>query len=198
MERSQQAAAPLLPAIPRRERYGTLGGSALVLLFVFLYVGFWLIWDGHASGKEEVRPGTTIAVSDNVSFVPADGWSLERGQIAPGQRSTVTSGSSAFSVSTSTWLGTLEEHTAREKKLLRAGSKAHLYGNDQSFHTDNGLTGVKFSYFASKVEGILWIAYDPGTKTVVTLNGQSAQGTLPAAAGQFQEMVDSVGTEAGK
>ncbi|MFJ6460407.1 hypothetical protein ACIQM0_05020 [Streptomyces sp. NPDC091387] len=169
-----------------------------MLLFVFLYVGFWLIWDGRASGEEEVRPGTTIAVSDSVSFVPVGGWSLERGEITPGQRSTVTSGASAFSVSTSTWMGTLEEHTAREKKLLQAGSKVHLYGNDQSFHTGNGLTGVKFSYFASKVEGILWIAYDPGTKTVVTLSGQSAQGTLPAAASQFQTMVDSVRTGAGQ
>ncbi|CAD5912355.1 protein of unknown function [Streptomyces sp. KY75] len=48
---TSQAGVPALPAIPRRERYGTLGGSALVLLFVFLYVGFWLIWDSHASGK---------------------------------------------------------------------------------------------------------------------------------------------------
>ncbi|MEE4491523.1 hypothetical protein [Streptomyces sp. BE230] len=186
-----------MPAIPRRERYGTLGGSALVLLFVFLYVGFWLIWDGHASGEEEVRPGTTIAVSDDVSYVPADGWSLERSAITPGRQSTVASGPSAFSVAVSTWMGSPDEQIAREKKLLEAGSKAHLYGNDQTFHTAHGLTGVKFSYFAPKAEGILWIAYDSKTKTVVTLNGQSAPGTLPAAADRFQEMVDSVRTGAG-
>ncbi|MEU0128959.1 MULTISPECIES: hypothetical protein [unclassified Streptomyces] len=197
MENAQHQVAPVLPAIPRRERYGTLGGSAAVLLFVVLYVGFWLIWDGHASGKEEVPPGTAVAVSDSVSFVPAGGWSLERGETTPGQRSTVTSGSSAFSVSTSTWMGTLDEQTAREKKILRAAGGVHLYGNDQSFRTGNGLTGVKFSYFTSGAEGILWIAYDPEAKAVVTLNGQSASGALPAAAGQFQEMVDSVRTGAG-
>ncbi|MFI5743084.1 hypothetical protein ACIA9I_32485 [Streptomyces anulatus] len=170
----------------------------MVLLFVLLYVGFWLIWDSHASGKEEVRPGTTIAVSESVSFVPASGWALEREAITPGVRSAVTSGSNAFTVSAATWMGTLAEQTSREKKLLQAGGKVHLYGNDQSFHTANGLTGVKFSYFTSGVEGILWIAYDPEAETVVTLNGQSAAGALPAAVGPFQEMVDSVRTEAGK
>ncbi|MEU5416056.1 hypothetical protein [Streptomyces clavifer] len=169
----------------------------MVLLFMFLYVGFWLIWDSHASGREEVRPGTTIPVSKSVSFVPAGGWSLEREATTPGQRAAVTSGSNAFTVSAAPWMGTLDEQVSREKKLLQAG-KAHLYGNDQSFHTANGLTGVKLSYFASGVEGILWIAYNPEAKTVVTLIGQSAPGALPAAAGQFQEMVDSVRTEAGE
>lgn len=196
MDSGQPPGPAVLPAIPRRERYGTLGGSLLVLAFVFAYVGFWLIWDESTSGKEEVRPGTVVAVSDHVSFVPAAGWSLERAETTPGQRSVVTSASSAFSVSTSEWMGTLDEQTAREKKLLQAAGKVHLYGNDQSFHTGNGLTGVKFSYFTSGVEGILWIAYDPGAKTVVTLNGQSASGALPSAAGEFQQMVDSVRTGA--
>ncbi|MFF1908715.1 hypothetical protein [Kitasatospora sp. NPDC058218] len=55
---------------------------------------------------------------------------------------------------------------------------------------------VRVSYFTSGVEGILWIAYDPGAKAVVTLNGQSASGALPSAAGEFQQMVDSVRTGA--
>ncbi|MBK5994985.1 hypothetical protein OG728_00815 [Streptomyces microflavus] len=189
--------ATALPAIPRRERYGTLRGSALILAFVILYVGFWVIWDSKVSGKQEVRPGTTIAVADDVSFVPADGWALEKEATTPGQSAAVVRGASAFSVATASWMGTLDEYTAREKKLFRA-SKVRLYPNDQSFHTGNGLTGVKFSYFTSGAEGILWIAYDPEAKTVVTLNGQSAAGSLPTALGQFQEMVNSVRTGAGK
>lgn len=196
MHSGQPPVPAVLPAIPRRERYGTLRGSLLVLAFVFAYVGFWTLWDEHTSGKEEVRPGTVIAVSDRVSFVPASGWSLERAGTTPGQRSVVTGKSSAFVVSTAEWMGTLEEQTAREKKILRADGTVHLYGNDQSFHTGNGLTGVKFSYFTSGIEGTMWIAYDPGAKTVVTLNGQSASGAQPSATGEFQQMVDSVTTGA--
>ncbi|MEV7254044.1 hypothetical protein ACPXCO_38080 [Streptomyces cyaneofuscatus] len=96
-----------------------------------------------------MRPGTTITVPESVSFVPASDWSLEREAINPGQRSTLTSGPNTFTVSIATWMGSLGEQTSREKKLLQAGGKAHLYGNDQSFHTANGLTGVKFSYFTS-------------------------------------------------
>lgn len=183
---------PALPPVPRRRRYGTVLGSLVVLLFVFGYLGFWLILDQSIDGGEEVKPGTTIAVSDRISYVPADGWSLEKEQVTPGQQSTVTRQAGVFRIAVSSWQGTFDQEVARTKKLLEVGGKAHFYSDDQSFHNGSGLSGVKFSYYTTSVEGIVWISYDEKAQKVVTITASTPTGELQRQLGQFERMVDSV------
>ncbi|ROO88656.1 hypothetical protein EDD29_6330 [Actinocorallia herbida] len=181
-----------LPSVARRERYGTWKGSLLLFGFVCLWEGFWLGWDALVPGREEVAAGQAVQVSQAVSFVPAHAWSLSRGKTTPGSQATVTRRSSAFTVRLAPWTEHLDAKVEQERRILRTASGARVFGGDQSFQTENGLSGIHFYYSGVRGEGLVWMGWEPTAKTVVTVRAESPHGTLQRHLPDFDEMVDSV------
>ncbi|MDX6739146.1 hypothetical protein [Actinocorallia sp. A-T 12471] len=181
-----------LPAVARRERYGTWKGSVLVFGFVCLWEGFWLGWDALVPGREEVAAGQRVKVSQSVSFTPAHAWSLSRDRTTPGTQATVTRRSSAFTVRLSPWTERLDAKIAQERRILKKTSRARVFGGDQSFQTGGGLSGVRFYYSGVRGEGLVWMGWEPSARTVVTVRAGSPHGTLQRHLPDFRQMVDSV------
>ncbi|MCD0449666.1 hypothetical protein LO762_10760 [Actinocorallia sp. API 0066] len=143
-------------------------------------------------GREEVPPGRAVYVSASVSFTPAAAWSLSRARTTPGTLATVTRRSSAFSVRLAAWTERLDGKVIQERRILRKASGARVFGGDQSFHTGNGLGGVRFYYSGVNGEGLVWMGWEPRARTVITLRAESAHGALLRHLPEFQRMVDSV------
>ncbi|MCC8247117.1 hypothetical protein [Saccharothrix luteola] len=181
-----------LPDLPRREPYRTWWGSLIVVAAILVLVGTLVLVDDHTSGAEPIAPGTTIEVGQGVTYVPADGWSLIREGTTPGSRSQVAGQGATFSVNVGEWDGTAAAEVERTKRSITADRSIRLTGDESSFHSAGGLTGVALSYAGPHLRGRAWVVVDERADLSVVAYGPSAVETYQRTAGQVDEMLDSV------
>ncbi|MFG3041935.1 hypothetical protein ACGFYZ_34055 [Streptomyces sp. NPDC048330] len=157
---------------------------------------FWLSWDAATTGTDEIPPGTTLRVSETVTFVPADGWLLES-DTRTAESVSVVRQSNRFTVAQSTWQGTRDELVERQKELVKAND-LRLTSGQQTFHNPHGLSGVRFSFFGTSASGVVWVATDEARETALVMRAVGPRTLAPGSMIQFQQMVDSVRTETGQ
>jgi hypothetical protein len=181
-----------LPELPRREPYGTVLGSVIVFVVIVVLVGTLIVVDDNVSGTEEIPPGTTITVAAGVTYVPADGWFLDRPDTQPGSKSAIAKEGSSFTVQGTDWQGTLAEEVDRNRRIIAANSSLRLAGDEASFRTAGGLAGTRLAFAGPQVQGRAWIALDEAIGRSVVMITVSLPEVYERASTEVDAMLDSV------
>ncbi|ASR38127.1 hypothetical protein BAY61_27460 [Prauserella marina] len=182
-------------ALPTKEPYPTLWPSISILVAVLLLVTGLHIVDSAIPGEQPIPAGTTIHAGPSVSFVPANGWALDKGDGGPGSlitTSSVIKEDNRVAVSAAEWQGTLEQQVERNKRQIAVSVKHSWQSEEQTFTTGSGLVGSTFSFRSAKKDGQLWIAVDDRRELAVVVTASGGPESFQAARGQIEGMVGSV------
>ncbi|BBH67838.1 hypothetical protein ACTI_45230 [Actinoplanes sp. OR16] len=183
-------------ALPRREPYRTWPGALIVLAVIIAYVGTLVVIDDEtAPDLDPVPANGQIRVGSDVVFAAKRGWYVDVTDATETSVSVVDAGA-GFNVTVSDWDGTLADEVRRQKSLDEAFSKARLLGDDTSFSIPGGLEGTTFSYLIDQSQGRGWISVDEQADRAIVVYGHAPIEVFQQALPDFQDMLDSIRTEA--
>ncbi|MEU3274797.1 hypothetical protein ABZ639_28450 [Saccharomonospora sp. NPDC006951] len=187
-------------ALPTRKPYPTLWSSVSILVAILVLVAGLHVVDSAIPGEQPIPAGTTIHVGPSVSFVPAEGWALDKSGGGPGSliiSTTVIKQDNRVAVSAAEWQGTLEQQVERNRRQISVSVKHSWQSEVQTFITGSGLVGSTFSFRSAKKDGQLWIAVDNRRELAVVVTASGGPESFQAARGQIEDMVGSVRIGAG-
>jgi hypothetical protein len=183
------------PALPRREPYGTLAGSAIILLVALFFAYGLKFINSRIPGVETVIAGTRIKIGRGVSYTTVRGWSLELARTKPDDTSALLRDASSFAITTFDWTGTEAELVTRAKTLFEGMTRLRVYGVRTSFRTAAGLTGQTFSIEGDKVTGRVWLFFRPDRHFAIAARLRGAPGQTDETLREARAMIDSLQLE---
>jgi hypothetical protein len=135
------------------DRRGWPGTVIVALIAALIAVGLPLLND-LVSSDRALEAGETVEVGPHVSFMAADGWSLDDERTSPrADRVDLSQGALSYVVEAATATRQLPLEFERFAEEIRDSSGAQLFNGPESVTTDQGLVGIVGSYSATTSEG---------------------------------------------
>lgn len=188
------APAPLTAGdiLPRRTPYATWPGSLALLAAIVLYLGILMAWNDATPSGPLVQPGVSIAVGHGISYLPAQGWSLDAPAVKPGDSHGVRLDAVSFSISASEWTGSARGPLERAKRIALAAKEPRHIGAETPFTTPGGISGTVVDIFGESTHGRLWVVVDAAQSRAIVMHAEGTPDQFHRHEPAVQAMVDSL------
>lgn len=185
-----------------------LGLDTRVFPYALAILAVWLVWvvvvpaiDSAVTSEDPTVAGDRIAVTENLSFVPAAEWNIDTG-FRVGERGAVdnypavglTRSSVNFSVTTDSYDGSPDELLTQIDSVSSAetgSSFLAISGARQTVVTDGGLTGVQVTFNTPTSAGSVTTFVEDGTGVRVQIVGPPDQ--IADRSDELADMLSSLG-----